>query len=101
MRIGSTRSAPSLRRGLQYSRFGNLRYKFGGVLAGVAHVWQKNMRANELSGCGSDFVAPKPSCQTPISIDYRQLADRAWIALVQRGDEEAARALIERLSPLV
>jgi RNA polymerase sigma-70 factor, ECF subfamily len=59
------------------------------------------MRANELSGCGSDFVGLRPSCHTPITIDYRQLSDRDWIALIQGGDEEAARAMIERLSPLV
>ena len=33
--------------------------------------------------------------------DYSSLPDKEWIALVQRRDEEAARAMIERLSPLV
>ena len=59
------------------------------------------MRVNELSGCGSDFVGARPDCQNPAPIDYRQLSDRDWIARVQGGEDEAARAMIERLSPLV
>jgi len=35
------------------------------------------------------------------SPDYSGLSDKEWIARIQRGDEAAARAMIERLSPLV
>ncbi len=64
------------------------------------------MRANELSGCGNDFLCVWPAASTGRTrpkerLDYSGLSDKDWIARVQKGDEEAARALIERLSPLV
>src|SRR5688572_4424584 len=66
------------------------------------------MRANELSGCGNDFLSVRPGAGAEQTAareeerpDYSGLSDKEWIARVQRGDEEAARALIERLSPLV
>lgn len=65
---------------------------------------QKNMRANELTGCGNDFLAlaPAPTASRhKAQFDYNQLSDKGWIARIQVGDEDAARAMIERLSPLV
>jgi RNA polymerase sigma-70 factor (ECF subfamily) len=62
------------------------------------------MRANELSGCGNDFVGVAPRTATGQArqpIDYTKLSDKAWIARIQAGEEESARAMIERLSPLV
>jgi len=66
------------------------------------------MRANELSGCGNDFlcVGPRADVERTAARDdqkpcYDRLSDKEWIARIQKGDEEAARALIERLSPLV
>lgn len=66
------------------------------------------MRANELSGCGNDFLCvwPAPRAERTVARrkerpNYSSLSDKDWIAHVQKGDEEAARALIERLSPLV
>ena len=62
------------------------------------------MRANELTGCGNDFLGAwiaadrKPANE---KATYTKLSDKAWIARIQAGDEEAARAMIERLSPLV
>src|SRR5687768_2204318 len=63
------------------------------------------MRLNELIGNGSDFLgSPSTAQQTATrngKADYDGLADKAWIARIEEGDEDAARALIERLSPLV
>ena len=66
------------------------------------------MRANELSGCGNDFLdvwpgtgAQRKTAPGEERLDYNGLSDKEWIARVQKGDEEAAKALIERLSPLV
>ena len=66
------------------------------------------MRANELSGCGNDFLCVWPATGTGRTTarqkktpDYSSLSDKEWIARVERGDEDAARALIERLSSLV
>lgn len=64
---------------------------------------KRDMRANELTGCGNDFVCIRPAAAAKSArpIDYTQLSDKKWIARIQDGDEEAARAMIERLSPLV
>jgi hypothetical protein len=61
------------------------------------------MRANELSGCGNDFMCVWPvagtgrkAAQPKERPDYSSLSDKEWIARVQEGDEEAAGAMIER-----
>jgi RNA polymerase sigma-70 factor, ECF subfamily len=66
------------------------------------------MRANELTGCGNDFLCLWPVAGTERTAarpketpDYSTLSDKEWIARIQKGDEDAAKALIERLSPLV
>jgi RNA polymerase sigma-70 factor, ECF subfamily len=63
------------------------------------------MRANELTGCGNDFLgSPNMGQEAEMRngrADYSRLSDKAWIGCVEAGDEDAARALIERLSPLV
>ena len=48
-----------------------------------------------VAGTGRKAAQPK---ERP---DYSSLSDKEWIARVQEGDEEAARAMIERLSSLV
>src|SRR6185503_12687991 len=60
------------------------------------------MRANELSGCGNDFVCVGLAPATAgTAVEYKELPDKEWIARIQAGDEAAARSMIERLSPLV
>jgi len=63
------------------------------------------MRANELSGCGNDFLCLWPGARAERNAgrpeNYSGLSDKEWIACVQQSDEEAAKAMIERLSPLV
>ena len=66
------------------------------------------MRANELSGCGNDFLCVGPTAEVKRTVahddqkpGYSRFSDKEWIARIQKGDEEAAKAMIERLSPLV
>lgn len=44
---------------------------------------------------------PEPALQGPADRESSAADDLAWIGLVQRGDEDAARALVQRLYPTV
>src|SRR5687768_11759107 len=64
-----------------------------GQWAVCACINKASMRANELSGCGNDFlcVGPRAEVEQTAACDhqkacYSRLSDKEWIARIQKGD---------------